>query len=457
MEMSRGRLAAELPRRRVPGGAAEGQEGANVLPEPESRRLELQFRVSICDDFRMDTEDSGNEIRLQRLLAMAGAGSRRHCEDYITTGRVTVDGKTITELGARVDPDTQDVRLDGERLKINRRSYYMLNKPTGVLCTNRDPEGRTRVQDLFPKGHERLFTVGRLDENSQGLLLVTNDGDLAHRMAHPRFEVEKTYRVQVAGIPSREIVEQLEQGMYFSEGRFAAKSARMVKSKGQSAVLEIVLTEGQNREIRRLLARVGHKVQRLTRVGLGPLRLGELPVGQYRRLDPQEVQQLERLSQGGRRGAKRGPKSGAARKKPGAQGRFDRKSQQSSRAGGRSTGAGGKPQGDRRGSGPGRRPAAGGGRSSAARGARPAAAARPPQDEEIFITRRRPQSADAPVDDIEKSLFGRRAGRDSEDETEATGGATRSRGKRPQSDSPPPRRKPGGSSRRREDDDLPEA
>lgn len=404
----------------------------------------------------MDTEDTGNLVRLQRLLAMAGAGSRRHCEEFITTGRVTVDGKTITELGARVDPDSQDVRLDGERLRINRRSYYMLNKPTGVLCTNRDPQGRTRVQDLFPKGHERLFTVGRLDENSQGLLLVTNDGDLAHRMAHPRFEVEKTYRVQVAGIPSREIVTQLEEGMYFSEGRFAAKSARLVKSKGQSAVLEIVLTEGQNREIRRLLARVGHKVQRLTRVGIGPLRLGELPVGQYRRLDPQEVQQLEKLSQGGRRSAKRGPKSGGVRKKPAARGRFDREGQPPSRTGGRSS-APRKPQGDRRGPGPGRKPAAEK-RSSAARGTRPAAAARPPQDEEIFITRRRPQAADAPVDDIEKSLFGRRAGRDSEDETEANAsGAARPRGKRPQSDSPPSRRKPGGASRRREDDDLPEA
>jgi 23S rRNA pseudouridine2605 synthase len=412
----------------------------------------------------MDTEDSGNLVRLQRLLAMAGAGSRRHCEEYITTGRVTVDGKTITELGARVDPDAQDVRLDGERLKINRRSYYMLNKPTGVLCTNRDPQGRTRVQDLFPKGHERLFTVGRLDENSQGLLLVTNDGELAHRMAHPRFEVEKTYRVQVAGIPSREIVAQLEQGMYFSEGRFAAKSARLLKSKGQSAVLEIVLTEGQNREIRRLLARVGHKVQRLTRVGLGPLRLGELPLGQYRRLAPQEVHQLEQLSQGGRRGGKRSAKSGSGRSKPGPRGRSDRESQQAPRAGGRGAGPRGKSRGDRRGPAPGRAPAAGrsptaGRRASAARGPRPTEASRPPQDEEVFITRRRPQPSGAPVDDIEKSLFGQRAGRDSEDELTGGGGgeSQRPRGKRSKGDAASPRRKPGGSPRRREDDDLPEA
>jgi len=257
----------------------------------------------------MDTQDTGELMRLQRLLAMAGAGSRRHCEEFITTGRVTVDGVTVTELGARVNPESQVIRLDGERLRIHRRSYYMMNKPTGVLCTNRDPQGRTRVTDLFPRSSERLFTVGRLDENSQGLLLVTNDGELAHRMAHPRFEVEKTYRVQVAGIPSREIVEQLEQGMYFSEGRFAAKSARLLKSKGQSAVLEIVLAEGQNREIRRLLARVGHKVQKLTRVGIGSLRLGDLPLGEYRRLTPQEIQQLQEISTGGNKPSQRNRRS----------------------------------------------------------------------------------------------------------------------------------------------------
>lgn len=245
-----------------------------------------------------EADDHAEFLRLQRLLAMAGVGSRRHCEEFITTGRVTVDGKTVTELGARVNPEAQEVRLDGERIKVARKVYYILNKPTGVLCTNADPRGRPRVVDLFPRTSERLFTVGRLDENSQGLLLVTNDGDLAHRLAHPRFHVEKTYRVQVAGIPSREIVGQLQEGMYFSEGRFAAKDARLVKSKGHSALLEIVLTEGQNREIRRLLAKVGHKVQRLTRVGLGPLKLGELPSGEFRRLNADEVRALHDLVAG---------------------------------------------------------------------------------------------------------------------------------------------------------------
>ena len=263
-----------------------------------------------------DSQDSTSGVRLQRLLAMAGIGSRRSCEEYITTGRVTVNGQTITELGARVDPDVQDVRLDGERLHIHRRSYYLVNKPTGVLCTNRDPEGRPRVIDLFPKSSERLFTVGRLDENSEGLLLVTNDGELAHRLAHPRFKVEKIYRVQVAGVPSREIVDQLQEGMYFAEGRFAAKSATLVKTKGHSSLLEIVLTEGQNREIRRLLARVGHKVQRLKRVGMGSLRLGELPPGLYRPLSPPEIQALHALVSEGTRRA-RGRDRSRDRRSPG--------------------------------------------------------------------------------------------------------------------------------------------
>lgn len=247
-----------------------------------------------------DQEDSDHSplIRLQRLLAMAGVGSRRHCEEYILAGRVTVDGQTIRELGARVNPAAHDIRLDGERIVSQRKVYYMLNKPTGFLCTHRDPEGRTRVTDLFPDKQERLFTVGRLDENSQGLLLVTNDGDLAHRLAHPRFSVPKTYRVHVAGIPTSETLDQLQSGLQFAEGKFKVHGVRQLKVKGKSAVLEIVLTEGQNREIRRLLAKMGHKVLTLERVALGPLKLGTLPLGRHRPLTAPEVAQLRRLAAG---------------------------------------------------------------------------------------------------------------------------------------------------------------
>ncbi len=248
-----------------------------------------------------ETEDAGGAgIRLQRFLAMAGAGSRRHCEEFILTGRVTVDRQTVRELGFKVIPGEQDVRLDGERVRVERKVWYLLNKPVGFLCTNSDPAGRARVLDLFPVNRERLFTVGRLDEHSQGLLLVTNDGDLAHRLAHPRFRVQKVYQVQVAGVPSRDLLEQLKRGMYFAEGRFKVADVKFVRTKGSSAIIEMVLTEGQNREIRRLMAKLGHKVQRLERVALGPVELGDLPVGQHRSLAPQEIAALHELVDGGK-------------------------------------------------------------------------------------------------------------------------------------------------------------
>lgn len=262
-------------------------------------------------------DESGQGIRLQRFLAMAGAGSRRHCEEFILSGRVTVDRQTVRELGFRVVPGEQDVRLDGERVRLERKVWYLVNKPVGFLCTNSDPAGRARVLDLFPRTRERLFTVGRLDEHSQGLLLVTNDGDLAHRLAHPRFRVPKVYHVQVAGVPDRELLEQLKRGMYFAEGRFKVADARFLRTKGSSAIIEMVLTEGQNREIRRLMAKLGHKVQRLERVAHGPVQLGDLPVGQFRPLAPQEVAALHDLVAGGKsRRKSRNPRQSQGKSRP---------------------------------------------------------------------------------------------------------------------------------------------
>jgi 23S rRNA pseudouridine2605 synthase len=263
------------------------------------------------------SREEGEAIRLQRYLAMAGAGSRRHCEDFILTGRVTVDGRTITELGCRVVPGEHDVRLDGERVRLERKIWYLLNKPIGYLCTNRDPGGRPRVIDLFPRGRERLFTVGRLDEHSQGLLLVTNDGELAHKLAHPRFRVRKIYQVQVAGIPARETLDQLKRGLYFAEGRFKVADARFVRTRGSSAVLELELLEGQNREIRRLLAKLGHKVQRLERVALGTLVLGDLPVGDYRQLAVHEIAALSGLVSGRGFGRRKGGAGAKSRERTG--------------------------------------------------------------------------------------------------------------------------------------------
>lgn len=231
-------------------------------------------------------------IRLQKFLAQAGHGSRRACEQFILAGRVTIDGRIADQLGVRIDPGQQAVALDGESVRVERKQHFLLNKPRGYLCTNHDPRGRRRVIDLFPTGGPRLFTVGRLDENSQGLLLVTNDGDLAHRLVHPRYQIPRFYRVQVAGKPNREDLATLQEGTHFSEGVFRVHSARHVKTQGNSTFLDLELRQGQNREIRRLLARLGHKVMQLQRTGFGPLRLGRLKTGKFRTLKSQEHKAL---------------------------------------------------------------------------------------------------------------------------------------------------------------------
>jgi 23S rRNA pseudouridine2605 synthase len=241
---------------------------------------------------RPSVPDDGLE-RLQKVLASAGLGSRRSCEELITTGRVEVDRVVVTELGTRVDPRAQEIRVDGERLPQVRRVVYMLHKPVGVVTTNVDPAGRPRVVDLVPGDH-RLFAVGRLDRMSEGLILLTNDGPLANLLAHPRYGVEKKYLVQVAGVPSEDLLGKLRQGVRLAEGEVHAKRVSMRSQHGKSAVLEMVLDEGKNREIRRMLARLGHKVHQLKRVAVGGLSLGNLLPGQWRPLAWSEVETLRR-------------------------------------------------------------------------------------------------------------------------------------------------------------------
>ena len=227
------------------------------------------------------------------MLAAAGLGSRRACEELIAAGRVEVDRQVVTQLGTRIDPHSQEVRVDGERLPDPKRVVYMLNKPVGVVTTNADPAGRPRVVDLVP-GEQRLFAIGRLDRMSEGLILVTNDGELANLLAHPRYGVEKKYLVQVAGVPTPELLERLRQGIVLAEGRVQAKRVEIRSQHKQSAVLEMILDEGKNREIRRMLARLGHKVHQLKRVGVGRLSLGNLLPGQWRPLAWSEVESLRR-------------------------------------------------------------------------------------------------------------------------------------------------------------------
>jgi 23S rRNA pseudouridine2605 synthase len=245
--------------------------------------------------------------RLNKYLAHAGVGSRRHCDDLIAQGRVQIDGQVVRELGSRVDPDRQGVTVDGQPIAAERLVYWLVNKPRGYLCTNHDPAGRPRALDLVPHVPERVYTVGRLDEDSEGLLMMTNDGDLAHKLMHPRFGVRKTYLVQVAGKPGRHDLEKLLEGVWLSDGHVKAKRVKRLKTQGESTWLEIVLAEGKNREVRRMLAKLEHKVLRLKRTALGPIYLDRLPRGKARKLKPDEVEALRRACE---RAPRRKPEPG---------------------------------------------------------------------------------------------------------------------------------------------------
>jgi pseudouridine synthase len=231
--------------------------------------------------------------RVQKALAHAGLGSRRACEDLIREGRVTVNGR-VAELGSRVIPESDRVEVDGARVPLDPElRYYALHKPRGVVTTARDPEGRPDVSSYYPEG-ERVFPVGRLDRETEGLLLLTNDGELANRLTHPRYQVEKEYLAEVEGTPTQGEVSKLVRGVALEDGIARARSARMVAgSRGRSAV-QVVMTEGRKREVRRMLKAVGLPVSRLIRVRVGPIRIGRLRAGQVRELEPAEVRELMR-------------------------------------------------------------------------------------------------------------------------------------------------------------------
>jgi 23S rRNA pseudouridine2605 synthase len=230
--------------------------------------------------------------RINKLLAHAGVGSRRQCDALIRAGRVAVDGRPVHDLGTKVDPEAHRLTVDGNPVGLERPVYWLVNKPRGVVCTNHDPAGRTRAVDLVPHVEQRVYTVGRLDEMSEGLLLLTNDGDLAFQLMHPRFGVEKTYLVQVQGQPSKGDLEKLLQGVWLSDGKVRARRVRRVRRQGESTWLRIVLAEGKNREVRRMLAKQGHKVLSLKREAIGPVQLDRLPKGKARRLSGTELEAL---------------------------------------------------------------------------------------------------------------------------------------------------------------------
>lgn len=234
-------------------------------------------------------------IRLQKVLAGAGLGSRRACEELIAAGRVRVDG-AVAELGLRVDPQTAVILIDGDRVVVREDLQYLaLNKPRGVLSAMSDDRGRRTLTDLLGEQAEGLFHVGRLDADSEGLLLLTNDGDLAHRLMHPSFGVTKTYLATVPGPVARDMGRRLRAGVQLDDGPVMVDAFRVVQTQGSAAIVEVVLHEGRKHIVRRLLAEVGHPVSRLVRTRIGPVYLGGQRAGSARPLTRAELAALHRL------------------------------------------------------------------------------------------------------------------------------------------------------------------
>ncbi|MBI3271548.1 MAG: pseudouridine synthase [Planctomycetes bacterium] len=217
--------------------------------------------------------------RLQKVLARAGLGSRRECEEVILAGRVSVNGRPVRELGVKVDAEHDRVVCDGEALRAERLVYFVVNKPRGMICSNSKVGGRLRVVDLLRHVNERLYTVGRLDMDSEGLLIVTNDGELCNLLTHPRYGVPKTYLVKVRGLLEGPALQKIQQGVWLSEGKTAPARVRILKRTRQCTSAEVTLLEGKNREVRRVFARVGHPVSYLKRVKVGDLAIGDLRPG----------------------------------------------------------------------------------------------------------------------------------------------------------------------------------
>lgn len=235
-------------------------------------------------------------IRLQRVLAGAGLGSRRACEVLIEQGRVEVNGRRVQEQGVRVDPTADVIRVDGLRLAAAPTLVHLaLNKPRGVLSAMSDPTGRPSVGDLLANRSDRLFHVGRLDVDTEGLLLITNDGELANRLTHPSYGVPKTYLAEIDAPVPRDLGRRLRAGVELDDGRVVADGFRVVGSTAGRAMVEVVIHEGRQHVVRRMLAAAGHPVQRLVRTAVGPVRLGDLRSGKTRRLTREELGALYEL------------------------------------------------------------------------------------------------------------------------------------------------------------------
>jgi 23S rRNA pseudouridine2605 synthase len=233
--------------------------------------------------------------RLQKILAAAGVDSRRNCEELIQEGVVRVNRKVVDELPAFADPDIDLITVHGRRIRAARKVYYLLNKPKGVICTNYDPQGRRKAVDLVPDT-ERVFCVGRLDADTSGLIIITNDSDLTNRLTHPKFGISKRYVATVDGQIKASDIERLKKGVWFSEGKTSMAGVKILKRGPRQSTLEISLKQGLNRQIRRMLARVGFKVKDLKRTRIARIELKGLGIGRCRMLTEAEVAYLQRAT-----------------------------------------------------------------------------------------------------------------------------------------------------------------
>ena len=277
-------------RKRPPGATGKSPAGGKVQRSGSgtTRPSQPTAPPQWPDRPAVDVHDPDG-VRLQKLLAAAGVGSRRVCEDLISQGRVDVDGQVVTEQGVRIRP-TQTVHVDGVRVQLDEsRVYLAFNKPLGVVTSMSDELGRVDIGDFVANRKERLFHVGRLDADTEGLLLLTNDGELAHRLQHPRYGVPKTYLAQIPGPVPRDLGRRLREGVQLDDGPVAVDSFKVVDSRPGKALVEVVLHEGRKHIVRRMLAEVGHPVLTLVRTRVGPIHLGDTKPGKWRNLTSTEV------------------------------------------------------------------------------------------------------------------------------------------------------------------------
>jgi 23S rRNA pseudouridine2605 synthase len=234
--------------------------------------------------------DEDGQVRLHKLLARSGVASRRKCEELMLAGEVTVDGEVVTRLGTKVDPVGSVIRVSGRRLPpVSPNVYLALNKPVGVTSTMSDPHAERTLSDLVADRPERLFHVGRLDTETEGLIILTNDGDLGHKLAHPSFEIDKTYLAEVEGIVNSVTLKRLKDGITLDDGPVRPRGVKLVSTTGGKSLVRLTLHEGRNHIVRRTMEHVGHPVRRLSRIGIGPVRLGTLKVGEVRDLTREEL------------------------------------------------------------------------------------------------------------------------------------------------------------------------